>query len=116
MVGGHPALINLALYHLSQGEITLSQLLETAPTASGIYDRHLQRHWATLEQQPELAQALAQILNANKPIALNPIVTYKLSSMGLIEQTQNKAIASCELYRQYFTKSEDSHFLTSNMF
>ena len=108
MVGGHPALIHLALYHLSQGEITLSQLLETAPTASGIYDRHLQRHWTTLEQQPELAQALAQILNANKPIALNPIAIYKLSSMGLIEQTENKAIASCELYRQYFTKSESA--------
>ncbi|MHC5721883.1 MAG: AAA-like domain-containing protein, partial [Nostoc sp.] len=26
MVGGHPALVNLALYHLSRNEVTLSQL------------------------------------------------------------------------------------------
>ena len=51
LVGGHPALVNLALYYLSRGEITLSQLLETAPTATGIYAHHLQRHWTTLEQE-----------------------------------------------------------------
>ncbi|MEQ8467128.1 AAA-like domain-containing protein [Coleofasciculus sp. E1-EBD-02] len=39
----------MALYHLSRGEITLSQLLDTAATATGIYHHHLQRHWATLE-------------------------------------------------------------------
>ncbi len=31
------------------------QLLETAPTATGIYSHHLQRHWTTLQKQPELA-------------------------------------------------------------
>ncbi|MDJ0534518.1 MAG: AAA-like domain-containing protein [Xenococcaceae cyanobacterium MO_207.B15] len=50
VVGGHPALVNLALYHLSRKEITLLQLLETAPTASGIYSHHLQRHCATLKK------------------------------------------------------------------
>ncbi|MDY7014681.1 MAG: AAA-like domain-containing protein, partial [Cyanobacteriota bacterium] len=46
MVGGHPALVHLALYHLSRGEIELSQLIETASTATRIYRNHLQRHWA----------------------------------------------------------------------
>jgi len=104
MVGGHPALVHLALYHLSRGEITLSQLLDTAVTATGIYHHHLQRHWATLEEQPELAQALDTVFNATEPVALNPILTHKLSSMGLIKLSGGRAIAACELYRQYFTK------------
>lgn len=105
MIAGHPALVNLALYCLSRREITLSQLLETAPTSTGIYAHHLQRHWVALEQQPNLAQALTQILNADEPIALNPIVTHKLGSMGLIKRSRDKAIVSCELYRQYFTSN-----------
>ncbi|MBW4506212.1 MAG: AAA-like domain-containing protein [Scytonematopsis contorta HA4267-MV1] len=104
MVGGHPALVHLALYHLSHREITMSQLLETATTATGIYHNHLQRHWATLAKQSELAQALDTVLNATEPISLNPILTHKLSSMGLIKFSGNFAIAGCELYRQCFTK------------
>lgn len=78
MVEGHPALINIAFYHLSREDITRSKLLATAPTATGIYDRHLQRHWVTLQQQPELAQALNQVMTATSPILLDPILTYKL--------------------------------------
>jgi transcriptional regulator with XRE-family HTH domain len=103
MVGGHPALVNLALYHLSRGEITLSQLLETSPTANEIYSHHLQRHWATLSKQPELTQALDTVLNATEPVPLDPILGYKLSSMGVIKQSGDRAIADCELYRRYFT-------------
>ncbi len=111
MVGGHPALVHLALYHLSRKEITLSQLLETAPTVSRIYSYHLQRHWATLQQQPELAQAFDTVLNANEAISLDPILTHKLSSMGLIKLSGSQAIAGCELYRQFFTKKEQQHFI-----
>lgn len=102
VVGGHPALVSLALYHLSRQEITMSQLLETAPTAMGIYAHHLQRHWATLEKQPELAQALDTVFNATEPVTLDHILAYKLSSMGVIRQLGDKAIAGCELYRRYF--------------
>jgi hypothetical protein len=63
----------------------------------------LQRHWATLKKQPELAQALDRVLNATEPVLLDPILAYKLSSMGVIQQSGDRAIASCQLYRQYFS-------------
>lgn len=109
MVGGHPALVHLALYHLGRKDITLSQLLETAATASGIYFHHLQRHWATLQKQPELAQAFDTVLNANEAVPLDPILAHKLSSMGLIKLSGAQAIAGCELYRRFFTKKEQQH-------
>jgi hypothetical protein len=102
LVGGHPALIHLALYHLSRGELTLEQLLEIAPTSTGIYHHHLQRHWATLQEQSALAHTFRTLLNANEPVNLDSIVAHKLSSMGLIQQTGNEAIVSCKLYQQYF--------------
>lgn len=102
MVGGHPALVNIALYHLNRGEVNLSQLLETASSSTGVYFHHLQRHWVSLQQQPELAIALTTVLNSTHPIQLEPIIAYKLSSMGLIKLDNNQAIPSCRLYQQYF--------------
>jgi transcriptional regulator with XRE-family HTH domain len=102
MVMGHPSLVHTAIYHLSRGDITLLQLLETAPTATGIYQHHLQRHWVTLAEQPELAQALDLVISSTQPMSLDPIVAHKLSSLGLIERFEDKAILGCELYRQAF--------------
>ncbi|MEH1870568.1 AAA-like domain-containing protein [Nostoc sp.] len=102
IVGGHPALVNIALYYLNRGEVTLPQLLETASTCTGVYFHHLQRHWITLQEQTELAIALATVINSTEPIPLEPIIAYKLSSMGLIKLDNNQATPSCQLYRQYF--------------
>jgi transcriptional regulator with XRE-family HTH domain len=102
LVGGHPALVNIAFYHLSRGDITLAQLLETAATATGIYHQHLQRHWATLAEQPELARALDRVLSADRPVLLAPILAYKLNSLGLIERAGDRAVPGCQLYQQAF--------------
>ncbi len=109
MVEGHPALVHLALYHLSRKQITLSQLLETAPTEGGIYSHHLQRHWATLQEQPELAQAFDTVLNANKVVSFDPILIHKLSSMGLIKLSGGQVSVGCELYRRFFTKRSSNN-------
>ncbi|MFB2836535.1 AAA-like domain-containing protein [Floridanema evergladense] len=106
MVGGHPALVHLALYRLSQGCLTLAQLLQSAPTSTGIYSSHLQRHQATLQEQPELANAFGITMSVNHPVLLEPVLAYKLSSMGLIKLEDNKATPSCQLYRLYFEKQK----------
>ena len=104
MVGGHPALVQIALYHLGRGNLTLAQLLKTAPTSTGIYSHHLQRHLIVLKEQPDLATALNTVMSAIEPVQLESILAYKLISLGLIKQSESRAIPSCELYRQYFLK------------
>lgn len=107
LVDGHPALVNIVLFHLSLGEGTLVQLLESAHSSSGIYRHHLQRHSAALEEQPELASALHTVMNATEPVPLEPNLAYKLSSMGLIKPLGRKMIPGCELYRQYFQNNQE---------
>ncbi|NEQ97076.1 MAG: serine/threonine protein kinase, partial [Cyanothece sp. SIO2G6] len=102
LVGGHPALVNIALYHLSCNEINLEQLLATASKTTGIYHYHLQRHRARLEEQPELRLSLEAITTAAEPISVEPMITYQLHSMGLIKQVGDKVMPSCELYRTSF--------------
>ncbi|MEM8715701.1 MAG: AAA-like domain-containing protein, partial [Cyanobacteria bacterium P01_G01_bin.4] len=54
MLGGQPALVHVAIYHLSRGNSSLPELLSTAATDNGIYGHHLQRQWSTLSDRPEL--------------------------------------------------------------
>jgi hypothetical protein len=102
MVGGHPYRVRLALYYLGQGEMTLEQLLQEAPTLVGIYSDRLRYQWATLQQHPELIAAMKQAIAAEASVRLEAIPAYKLESMGLVKLTGEGAIPSCELYRLYF--------------
>ena len=102
LVRGHPALIHLALYYVSHKKITFKELLVTSVTQTGIYGHHLQRHWLALKKNPELANAFQTVCHSAEPVFLDPIIAYKLNSMGLINLFNNKATASCPLYKEYF--------------
>lgn len=103
MVGGHPYLVRLALYHLaSDSNLSLDEILSEAATFSGIYKDHLRSQFVTLQQSPELAKAFKQVIDSESKIQLNHIFAYKLESMGLVKLEGNKCLVSCELYQKYF--------------
>ncbi|MEG5163775.1 AAA-like domain-containing protein [Microcoleus sp. AT3-A2] len=119
MVGGHPYLVHLALYHLAilqqnrlsvdrdepgeeLGRAELAELLIAAPTHSGIYSDYLQNQSIAIQQQPELASAFQQVVDAKNSIHLGPLIAYQLESMGLVKLEGNNCSLSCELYRLYF--------------
>ena len=119
MVGGHPYLVHLALYHLAilqqnrlslgenepgeeLGRAELEQLLKSAPTQSGIYSDYLRNQSIAIQQQPELASAFQQVLDVKNSIHLEPLMAYQLDSMGLVKLEGNNCSLSCELYRLYF--------------
>ena len=104
LVGGHPALIRIAMYHLCYQGITLPELLEEAIANGGIYRYHLWRHWITLQTKPSLAKIYAEIVAENLSTYLTPIEGYQLESWGLIRYERDRIKPRCELYRAYFTK------------
>ncbi|GBF81822.1 AAA-like domain-containing protein [Aphanothece sacrum] len=107
MVDGHPLLVQIALYHLSRGEITLEHLLETAATNVGIYTHHLHRHWLNLKESPELLMALHSVLPGIEQVSLEPMLAHKLTSLGLIKQLESNFVASCDLYRRFFLNHQN---------
>ncbi|WP_442938431.1 AAA-like domain-containing protein [Nostoc sp.] len=104
MVGGHPYLVSLALYHLCQEEMTLEVLLETASTPVGIYSQHLRELLNLLQKEPELMSAMQQVIATDEKVELDAIAAYKLESMGLVQLNGNQAHSMCELYRLYFSQ------------
>jgi hypothetical protein len=102
MVGGHPFLIRLALYHIARQDISLTQLQQTAPTPEGIYREHLHRQELLISEQPELAAAMQEVVTANNPVRLNSRTRFKLQGLGLVKLQKDEVTPRCELYRQYF--------------
>jgi transcriptional regulator with XRE-family HTH domain len=102
IVGGHPYLVRVALYHISQSELTLDELQESAIADAGIYSDHLRRQLWNLEEYPELAEGLREIAAADIPVQLKSMQAFKLDSLGLVKLQGNECVPRCELYRQYF--------------
>ena len=102
VVGGHPYLIRVALYHVACQDQTLEQLLQDASTEAGIYKNHLRRHLQNLKNNPKLAAAMKAVVEANQPICLESEPAFKLYGLGLLRLQGNEATPRFELYRQYF--------------
>lgn len=102
LIGGHPYLVNIALYYLSQKTIGMEQLLLDAPTPTGIYSQYLQSYFILLQKNSQLMSAMYRVANSDESIKLDTLVAYKLESMGLISLDGFSARPSCELYRLYF--------------
>jgi serine/threonine-protein kinase len=102
IVGGHPYLVRVALYHISRSDLTLDELKETAIADAGIYSDHLRRQLWNLEEYPELAQGMREIVAADSPVQLKAMQAFKLDSLGLVKLQGNECVPRCELYRQYF--------------
>lgn len=102
IVGGHPYLVRLALYHIARGDVELEQLLENAATDAGIYGDHLRQHLWNLQQHPELSGAAKKVVDGVDSVQLDSIQGFKLHSMGLVNLHGNHVRPRCNLYRIYF--------------
>ncbi len=100
MVGGHPYLVRLALYYLVTNGMGGLEQLQQAPIETGIYSDHLRQYLIVLQDEPKLVAALKEVIET--PTKLEPIIAYRLQSMGLVNLEGDRATISNELYRLYF--------------
>lgn len=102
LVGGHPYLTQLCLFHLSQENVSLSQLSENAIALDSIFSDHLQQLLKYLEQQPSLLETMRTVARHPCGMEISVQKALQLRHMGLIQFRGQLATPSCELYRRYF--------------
>jgi transcriptional regulator with XRE-family HTH domain len=108
MVGGHPYLISLALAHIQQQAIALSDFLTWAPTEAAPYGNHLRSLWNSIKSQPLLLDALQTLMQAHTAVEIAPELSFQLCSMGLAIRRGNLIEPRCQLYRRYFSSRGNS--------
>ena len=105
MVGGHPYLMNSALYYLANHpKHTIEDLLREIASPTGIYREHLLSCWQKLQNSPECLVALRKILKAPNGANIDHATAYKLENCGLIKLQGDRSEIACNLYRQYFSE------------
>jgi AAA-like domain len=111
LLGGHPYLTRIALYHLTKGEFSLEDLFVSAPSVLGIYDEHLRFLLHFLLTKPEIARVFHDIVRSEKglpveaiaPVAeSSAVILYQLQCLGLITVNGHGIEPRCELYRLFF--------------
>lgn len=103
MIGGHPYLLVQAFTHLKNyPEISLEEILQAAPTDASIYANHLRELWLDLKAHRQLITTLKKIVTAPEAIHIEPMLAYRLHSMGLVHLQGNLVQPRCNLYRLYF--------------
>jgi serine/threonine-protein kinase len=102
LIGGHPYLVRSALYRIASQDITLADFLRTAPTEAGIYSSYLMGHLKTLEDYPELGEAMQKVVAVDEPVRLRSEISFKLDSQGLVSRIDNNVTPRCLLYKLYF--------------
>ncbi|NEP23387.1 AAA-like domain-containing protein [Moorena sp. SIO3I6] len=106
MVGGHPDLLSQGFDYLKNNqpaEKTLDTLLALAPTEAGIYGSHLYLLLTSIQEHPQLLDAVKQLVSTPKPVRLDATITRKLESIGLVQRHGNDCSLISNLYRQYFS-------------
>ena len=108
MVGGHPYLIRLALYHIAQQDMDLSELLSIAPTDAEPYGEHLRRLWNNIKNEPDLLNSLQKVTSSENAVEIEPELSFQLYSMGIVIRKGNQVTPRCQLYRRFFISRSNS--------
>jgi hypothetical protein len=102
LVGGHPSLTQLSLFHLSQGNFDLAELCQQAKAHNGIFRHHLRQQVERLQQKPSLLHTMQIVAQSPDGIELSYENAFQLEGMGLIRFRNQLAIPSCQLYQNFF--------------
>ncbi|WP_299488151.1 AAA-like domain-containing protein [Acaryochloris sp. IP29b_bin.137] len=103
-VGGHPALIHLAIYIGAVEGMSCQKVLETSDKDNGIFIHQLRRLREELLESEELTAAYRTVVNNPSGIELNSLQIYHLKSLGLIKLEGNLVVPFCSLYKEYFQR------------
>ena len=102
LVGGHPALVQIALFYLASGHITVEKLIEDAIASGGIYRSYLWEQWLKLKDNPRLLNLYTELVTNKRSVEIDPVDAYQLESLGLICIKCDRLCPRGELYRNYF--------------
>jgi serine/threonine-protein kinase len=101
LIGGHPFLSRLTLYHMSKKRKSLRYVLN-----SNIYKGHMQRYMWKINEEKEYKQILKDIADNLYCKKIKNKKCFILESFGLIKDISTDRVDfTCKLYRDFFKKN-----------
>lgn len=100
LLGGHPYLTRKALYTMVTERMSWKSLAHAAVHDHGLFGDHLRRQQWLLRNEPELRDALRQVIELNH--CQDESALFRLLQAGLVKGSGDVYTCRCDLYRRYF--------------
>jgi transcriptional regulator with XRE-family HTH domain len=101
LLGGNPYLTQMAMFYLSQEQLSLEDLHQSSLAPDGIFGSHL-REVLSMVERYDLLSTMAALATQPDGVSLSPQVAQQLRGLGLIKFSHHRAVPQCQLYGQYF--------------
>ncbi len=102
LVGGHPYLLQITLYHAKQSSLSFADIERDAIAPNSIYISHLQQQFWAVQPHESLMLGLQKIISTAESQTIDPVALLKLEGLGLVKREQGSTVLASELYRRYF--------------
>ena len=102
LIGGHPSLVQRALYQVSQTDINLEELEEKATEITGPFSDYLLKDLELLQapKNEQLRVCFLKIIQGER--SNDAFAKFQLEKIGLIRVNGKEEAVSCELYKRFF--------------
>lgn len=100
LLNGHPYLTRKVLYTLVTERMIWAELARVAASDQGPFGDHLRHHHWLLHDQPDLKEALKQVIRDKR--CINEMAFFRLLRAGLVKGSGDVCRCRCDLYRVYF--------------
>lgn len=101
LIGGHPTLVNQALYKISQEGMSWAELESQATLQTGPFRDHLLNKFSIINENSDLKQCFDQILQGEP--CNDDIAKFQLEKAGLIKINNEGVQVRFKLYQNYFS-------------
>ncbi|MCT7981837.1 AAA-like domain-containing protein [Laspinema sp. A4] len=106
LIGGHPTLVNQALYKISQEQMSWSELESQATLPTGPFGDHLLKKFSIVYENTDLKLCFDQLLRGGT--CNDEIAKFQLEKAGLIKIDNAGVQVRFKLYQKYFTNTLQS--------
>ncbi len=101
LLGGHPYLTRLALYHLVRTNgMRFADLTSRAANEDGPFREHLHAALLRIHTRPELVEGLTELIRSGR--SPKEAVFQRLRAAGLLKRDRGKVVPANRLYAQFF--------------
>jgi hypothetical protein len=104
-IGGHPELLNRALYAMRTENRTLKDFIDSITQPGSEFNTYLQKYLRLLQEHPALKSCLINILDGQS--CQDEFSIFQLDKCGLLDVhgSENKPKPRFKLYEEYFKRA-----------
>lgn len=110
--GGHPYLVTLSLYRISESGLGFNHFLKDSVDGDDIFRKYLNAYGQVLQRSATLLRGFQEVIQTQGAVRLPPSLEFQLESLGLVKSGKDGVRVTNGLYRRYLDEYFGDRLMT----